>query len=382
MASPRTEVILAPKIDRQDLNRVKESMNSAFDDVATKNRKELEKQTKKGVEDGLKQGSGNGVKYLKRGLIGLSAMVGAAALNALMGADEVIARMEQRLAGIRDIGKEAEAFGISSGEYAQVTSIFTALGYDQSDVRGLLSGFQAELEEPEMAKFKGIAEQAGVMQSMLSFIASTSGMTQTKRAARLKPLGDEDAVIASAIAAQIAKTGAVNLQELFTAMTGRSETAGQITKGIESGRSESDELAQYMGSIFIEDLLEGGKASQVIESIRLDRALEGANDEAIGAKLKAKEILVTAEIASIEAVSATTSGLESWIDNATNVLSNLGSAIKKTEERGLMGILEYNPWSTEPDRDKDSLLDLLMRGPFWDWMESTQSKDDQQDYTK
>lgn len=380
MAQPRTEVILAPKIDRSDLREVKEHMNAAFDDVATKSRKELEKGTKRGVSDGIRKGGSEGIKHLKRGLAGVAVAVGAVADNALSGADDVLNRMEQRLVGIRDISKEAAAFGVSSGEYAQVASVFTSMGYDQSDVRGLLSGFQAELDAPEMAKFKELADQSGVMQSMLSFIASTADMTQTQRAATLKPLGDEDAVIASALAAKIKATDSDSLQALFEAMTGKTYTAGEITKGIQSGEVESDELARYQGAKLIEDLFKGGDASQIKKGLDLDRRLESEHDKLIESKLIAKEILVTAEIASLEATQATINGLEPWFENANFVLNNLDESIAKTKERGFAGVLDYKPWSTEKDRDKDALLDSLMRGPFWDWLENQKTESGQQDY--
>lgn len=382
MANPRTEVILAPKIDRSDLNTVKESMNSAFEDVANKSKKELEKKTKRGVEDGIKSGGDKGIGFLKKGLVGLAAAVGAAAMNAAMGADEVIARMEARLINIRDIGKEAKAFDVSSGEYAQAASIFTSLGYDQSDLRGVLAGFQAEFDKPEMAKFKDIADQSGVLQSLMSFIASTAEMTQTDRSARLAPLGDEDAVIASAIAARIKSSGAVNMQQLFEKMTGTTYTADQLTKKITAGETESDKLSRYQSQVYLEDIIKGGSADDIRKSVDLDRRLENAHDANIGTKLAFKEITVTAEIASLNAASATIEGLTPWFENANKVLNNLDESVKKTSEKGVTGILNYQPFSTEPNREKDEFLDFLFRGPIWDWFENSNSKSDQQDYTK
>jgi hypothetical protein len=381
MASPRTEVILAPTIDRQDLAEVKSRMNSAFDDVAKKSEKELEKRVGRGVSDGMKKGGDSGIKHLKTGLASLAVAAGAAAANALMGADEVINRMEMRLNTIRDIGKEAAAFSVSSGEYAQANAVFTSLGYDQSDVRGLLSGFQAELEEPEMAGYKKLADESGVLQSMLNFISSTRNMGQTERAAFLKPLGDEDSVIASAIAASMAKNDASSLQQLFTQMTGQSVTAEELTRKIDLGATESDALAKYEGGKYIQDILKGGNAEQVIKNSEMDRRLESAHDKNIEQKLIAKDAIITIEVATIQATQSTINGLEPWFENTKLVLSDMQGAIDETKKMGISGVLQYQPFSTDPNREKNEFLDFLTRGPFWDWLEQQQTSDTQQDYT-
>lgn len=380
MAEPRTEVILAPKVDRADLQRVKESMDSAFEDVAAKNKKEIEKATEKGVSKGMKDGGEEGLSFLKKGLIGIAAAVGAAAMNAAMGADEVVSRMEARLSTIRDVSKEAAAFGVSSGEYAQLNAVFESLGYDQSDVRGILAGFQAEFDKPEMEKFKNIADQNGLIQSLMAFIASTSGMSQTERAARLAPLGDEDAVITSAIAAKIAESGATNMQQFFEAMTGTRYTASQLEKYMSRGELESSKLSQYNAQKYLEDIAKGGNADQIKQSMELDRRLESAHDRNIGTKLTMKELTVNAEIASLNAVNATITGLE-------NIFRDLDATLegRRTERtRELTQKIESGE-VTAPEFVESVVRQTMLSfvGLFDKYFgEDTKSDSNQQDYTK
>lgn len=380
MAEPRTEVILAPKVDRADLQRVKESMDSAFEDVAAKNKKEIEKATEKGVSKGMKDGGEEGLSFLKKGLIGIAAAVGAAAMNAAMGADEVISRMEARLSTIRDVSKEAAAFGVSSGEYAQLNAVFESLGYDQSDVRGILAGFQAEFDKPEMEKFKNIANQNGLIQSLMAFIASTSGMSQTERSARLAPLGDEDAVITSAIAAKIAESGATNMQQFFEAMTGTRYTASQLEKYMSRGELESSKLSQYNAQKYLEDIAKGGSADQIKQSMELDRRLESAHDRNIGTKLTMKELTVNAEIASLNAVNATITGLE-------NIFRDLDATLegRRTERtRELTQKIESGE-VTAPEFVESVVRQTMLSfvGLFDKYFgEDTKSDSNQQDYTK
>lgn len=411
MAEPRTEVILAPKVDRADLQRVKESMDSAFEDVAAKNKKEIEKATEKGVSKGMKDGGEEGLSFLKKGLIGIAAAVGAAAMNAAMGADEVVSRMEARLSTIRDVSKEAAAFGVSSGEYAQLNAVFESLGYDQSDVRGILAGFQAEFDKPEMEKFKEIADQHGMIQSLMAFIASTAGMSHVDRAERLAPLGDEDAVITSAIAAKIAESGATNMQQFFEAMTGTRYTASQLEKYMARGELESSKLSQYNAQKYLEDIAKGGNADQIKQSMELDRRLESAHDRNIGTKLMVKELTVNAEIASLNAINATITGLESVFSDLEETLRGertgrtrelteivasgnasasefIESVVRQTilslssQPSSIMDKLNYQPFSTDPNRTRNEMMDALFRGPIWDWFENANSSKDQQDYTK
>lgn len=411
MAEPRTEVILAPKVDRADLQRVKESMDSAFEDVAAKNKKEIEKATEKGVSKGMKDGGEEGLSFLKKGLIGIAAAVGAAAMNAAMGADAVVSRMEARLSTIRDVSKEAAAFGVSSGEYAQLNAVFESLGYDQSDVRGILAGFQAEFDKPEMEKFKEIADQHGMIQSLMAFIASTSGMSHVDRAAQLAPLGDEDAVITSAIAAKIAESGATNMQQFFEAMTGTRYTASQLEKYMARGELESSKLSRYNAQKYLEDIAKGGNADQIKQSVELDRRLESAHDRNIGTKLMVKELTVNAEIASLNAINATITGLESVFSDLEETLRGertgrtrelteivasgnasasefIESVVRQTilslssQPSSIMDKLNYQPFSTDPNRTRNEMMDALFRGPIWDWFENANSSKDQQDYTK
>lgn len=380
MAEPRTEVILAPKVDRADLQRVKESMDSAFEDVAAKNKKEIENATEKGVSKGMKDGGEEGLSFLKKGLIGIAAAVGAAAMNAAMGADEVVSRMEARLSTIRDVSKEAAAFGVSSGEYAQLNAVFESLGYDQSDVRGILAGFQAEFDKPEMEKFKNIADQNGLIQSLMAFIASTSGMSQTERAARLAPLGDEDAVITSAIAAKIAESGATNMQQFFEAMTGTRYTASQLEKYMSRGELESSKLSQYNAQKYLEDIAKGGNADQIKQSMELDRRLESAHDRNIGTKLTMKELTVNAEIASLNAVNATITGLENIFRDLDATLE--GQRTERTRE--LTQKIESGEF-TAPEFVESVVRQTMLSfvGLFDKYFgEDTKSDSNQQDYTK
>ncbi|MGL4830826.1 MAG: hypothetical protein ACRCXG_16200 [Vibrio sp.] len=380
MAEPRTEVILAPKVDRADLQRVKESMDSAFEDVAAKNKKEIEKATEKGVSKGMKDGGEEGLSFLKKGLIGIAAAVGAAAMNAAMGADEVVSRMEARLSTIRDVSKEAAAFGVSSGEYAQLNAVFESLGYDQSDVRGILAGFQAEFDKPEMEKFKNITDQNGLIQSLMAFIASTSGMSQTERSARLAPLGDEDAVITSAIAAKIAESGATNMQQFFEAMTGTRYTASQLEKYMARGELESSKLSQYNAQKYLEDIAKGGNADQIKQSMELDRRLEGAHDRNIGTKLTMKELTVNAEIASLNAVNATITGLENIFKDLDETLE--GRRTERTRE--LTQKIESGE-VTAPEFVESVVRQTMLSfvGLFDKYFgEDTKSDSNQQDYTK
>lgn len=326
----KTEVILAPKVDRQDLKEVKNRMNDAFEDVSRKSEKELERGTSRGVKDGIEKGGGDGLNFLKRGLVGLAAAVGAAAIGALSGLDEDISRKLSRIENIRDISKEAGAFGVSSGEFAQASAIFQSLGYDQSDLRDLLAGFRAELQNPEMANFRKISQEQGVLQSMLSYIATAGSMTGEKRANLLQPLGNDDAVIAGAIADLISRSGAGNLQALFETATGKTITAEELAKAIAANQADVTRLGRYTSGTYIEDIQRGASAEEIIQKMQQDRRLEMASESMVAQKLVVNEIKVEAQIAAINATSSTINGIESIIREMEGIAR--GERSERTQE--------------------------------------------------
>lgn len=339
MANNKSEIILAPTVDPVALKKTTKRVGDALDDTAKKAGKDLEKETergttdgtKKGVSDGMEQGGKKGLSFLKGGLITLAAAVAAAATSALSGLDSDIDRMVGRLELARDLFADASAFGVSQGQYAQGAAVFQTLGYDSSDLRGMVSGFAAALNDESMVNYKGLADSTNTLDAMLSFIKSTEGITATQQAKLLNPIfGDDDTVKALAL---LARMGSANsLQGLFTQTTGLNQTAAQLDASLSRTAAENQKLNQYRGKTLIRDLEMGGTANQVIQFDEQGRRVERASDQLIDRKLQINEMKVTAQIANMEATSATINITESALRSGLELLTT-GFNNQVTQER-------------------------------------------------
>lgn len=327
MAAPKTEVILSPKVDRSDLREVKERMNNAFDDVSRKSEKELENATRRGTEKGIRTGGGEGLKYLKRGLVGLAAAVGAAAVGALSGLDNDIERMIGRLDLVNNLTREAAAFSVDAGELAQMYAIFNSLGYSQQQAANMLNNFQSALNRPEMEYFGGIAEQAGVVQAALAFISGARDKTGAERSQYLETgFSREGALIAAAIAGNVGEN--TNLQALFQAMTGQTVTADALTQQVAKADAETLEVSKYGAGVYIRDLQKAASdnADQVIQYQENIRNLENAKDRLIDRKLQIQDLQITAQIAQVEATEATITGFSNVIGDLETLIAGQRTA--------------------------------------------------------
>lgn len=337
MSEASAELMLVPKVNRDDLRRTTGRIKKAMGETAEKIGRELEQETEQGVRRGITRGSEKGLSKLKAGMLAVGATLGVAVANALGDADAVVNRMRARLEGGRDITREAGAFSVSAGQYAQAATVMTSLGYDNSDLRGMLSGYQAALKDPEMAGFRVIADKQGSLASMMNFIKSAEGMSASQRAARFGPVfGDEDSVIAGALLSNMSGIG--NLQGLFQSLTGSTATASQIEQALERSTSESAKLSSYDANKYLDDLVKGGNAAKIIESESIDRRVNNAHDEIIDQKLAAKAVFAEAEIQSLKIMKAHAEEVETGLLRVQEYIQDPAKAAQDLYEfGGLLG---------------------------------------------
>lgn len=337
MADASAELMLVPKVNRDDLRRTTGRIKKAMGDTAEKIGRDLEKETEGGISRGMDKGAQKGINKMRAGMLAVGATLGVAVANALGDADAVVARMRARLEGGRDIGREAGSFGVNVGQYAQAATVMTSLGYDNSDLRGMLAGYQAALKDPEMSQFSALADQQGVLASMMNFIKSSEGMTQSQRAARFGPIfGDEDSVIAGALLTNM--SGVSNLQGLFENLTGSSATASQIESSLARSGAESAKLSAYDANKYINDIMKGGDAAKIIQSESIDRRVNNAHDEIIDQKLAAKSVFAEAEIQSLTIMKAHAEEVETGLLRVQEYIQNPSLVAKDAYEfGGLLG---------------------------------------------
>lgn len=313
--SATSELILAPAIDQQALkksaDRLTKAMGDASDKLGKQTEKEIKEGSEKGLKDGFSSGGGFGLNKLKTGLVAVIAAAGAAVTHALSGIEDDINRVIERLNQSRDVSQEAGAFNISAGSYAQINAIMTAAGYDIGDTRGMLSGFQASLNDPEMAEFKKIADRDGVLNSMLDYIKSAGNMSQTDRAGAFQLFGDDDAVKAMNLLKMMGSS--TDLQTFFTGVTGSKATEQQLTEALKKAGVQTGIYNQAVSQAYIDDLIRSGQSGQgtiAARNLKLDRSLEAAQETLLPEKMQLKELKVTAEISTINATKATIVGAQ------------------------------------------------------------------------
>jgi hypothetical protein len=66
------------------------------------------------------------------------------------------------------------------GRYTGLKQSVKSLGFDSTDLVGLLSGFSEELEDPKMKSYKTISENEGLDMAFLDFLQRSNEMKPDK----------------------------------------------------------------------------------------------------------------------------------------------------------------------------------------------------------
>lgn len=257
-----SEFILAPRIDE---NKARQEMQK-MDDVARRSAQQMTMEFDQAWHDIGRSGKSTFSKlggWLKDAS---ASMVGNIAANVTMKLGEIAwdaatkvfddpegtaALERERYEQNRDINSDADALGIERGKYAALMEAGLGSGLDQSDMRGLLSGFVGALEKPEMANFQDDAKTNGIDKAFLDFIGSTSQLNTEEAAGRMNEVfGDDDALKASKFMGPIqdllTKGQEVNFQNIVNAMSGRQVDIN----GLQTALNVS---ADQMKSVFAND---------------------------------------------------------------------------------------------------------------------------------
>lgn len=253
-----SEFILAPRIDeakaRQEMQKL--------DDVARRSARQMEMEfsdawdhfEKKGESSFKKLGGklqgfmGSFAGNLAANVVSKAAEIATdAATKVFEDAEGFSALGRERYEKNRDINSEADALGIGRGRYAALDIAGVASGLDQSDIRGLLSGFVGALEKPEMIQFKEDAEKNGIDKAFLNFMSAMSRMSTEKAAQHMNDVfGDDDALKGSKFIKPIkelaSKGQSLSFQNIIDTMAGRHIDIEQLEKSLNMTEEQMKDL--------------------------------------------------------------------------------------------------------------------------------------------
>ena len=365
------ELVLSPEIDRHALKRTQNRMSDAFDQTSIRTsrrlQRDIERAVSKGIDDGSESGTAKLVKNLKMASVAIAAAAAAVVGKTISSVEQAGPRLAAAARVQRDLINEAASFGIDPGEYAGFNAAAIGMGIDQSDIRGMMSGFNAELEDPKMKKFKEIREKRGALASFLSFANTGSKLSATEQTALFKPLGDEDSVIMGKISAVIRdmrKRGeGITEKSIMNAMAGTDININKLGAGLEAGAEARKILAGGESRAYQAMLIRGMTSEQATAEVaRLKSAasIDRAEEDGFVKNVEAKMILDKIEVKTIRAGNFIVDAGMGVVKQVTEDSSTLVNAITEQKfgekERGAMLRMMIGPtlaeWLDSDDNQK------------------------------
>lgn len=360
-----SELVLAPVIDRAALKKtemqVSQSMEMAGKKASIAIRNDMRKQIKwgvvKGFDDGMKPVSGK----LKLMGVAIAAAAGAVIHDTMQktfsSLDENIDRIMGKLESVRDITRNAEAFGIDSARYAALSVMGTAAGMDQGDIQGIMAGFVAALKDEEMAGFASIAQQQGTEKAFFDFLSSSAKLGERDRQDQLiATFGEDDFRLVSRFMnpmMQMQSSGQeLNLPSLFKQMTGANLDLGAIQSGLSRTGQAQGIVTKQQTEQLLASIIKGvtpGQAQAVTQVSASQKRLEAGQMSALELQVKGRIIADNMEIKQIEMGKAAATSLAGYISDNIDFFNN------PTVEgyKNLIPVLRMlNPDSLRPEAKK------------------------------
>ncbi|EPT9265980.1 hypothetical protein [Vibrio parahaemolyticus] len=350
--SASSEFILAPRLDERKMKEESKKMEVQLRRASKQAADDFEFWFGKGFEKGAEKGSQK-VKSKLGKLQGFMILTGAnlaseaiataagvakdIATKAFQGAEEYAQIARERLNEMSDISDTADALGINRGRYAALSAVGISARLDQSDIRGILSGFVGALERPEMASYKEAANQNGIENAFLDFVGTMAKLKPEVAAQYMNDVfGDEDALLASRFMkpfkALLAENKDLTFQNIMDTMLGSKVRTEELDKALNRSDKSSSILAIGDAKAFEKKIIDGvtqGQAQAVVSSEASEAKRIQANLDVLDLKVKGKIIADEAEIA---AVKVENSFVKSTISYASE-LAKRGSDLIKAGQK-------------------------------------------------
>ncbi|NIY91099.1 hypothetical protein [Vibrio diazotrophicus] len=334
-----SEFILAPRIDERKMREESKKMELSLQRSARQAAEDFEYWFGKGFERGAERGATK-VKTKLKNLQGFLMITGAnLASNAVMaaasaakeiatkvfdGAEEYAQIARERLNDMADLNDNADALGINRGRYAALSAVGISARLDQSDIRGILSGFVGALERPEMALYKDSAEKNGIENSFLDFVGTMAKMKPETAAQYMNQVfGDEDALLASRFMKPfkqiIANEGVLSFQNIMDTMFGGKVRTNDLDTALNQGANSAAILARGDGDAFQKKIIDGisqVQAKSVVEADASEASRIQAHLEVLDLKVKGKLLADKAEIKTVQVEQQVMKGAVSYFHGA------------------------------------------------------------------
>lgn len=337
------EFILAPRIDE---SKARQEMQK-LDDVARRTAQQMNIEFGDAWDNFDRRGK-KSLNKLSLDLHGFfSSMAGNLAANAIAKVGEVIidaatkvfedaegfaALGRERYEKNRDINSEADALGIGRGRYAALNIAGASSGLDQSDMRGLLSGFVGALEKPEMAQFKEDAEKNGIDKAFLNFMSAMSRMSPEKAAQHMNDVfGDDDALKGAKFIEPLKKLASkgesFNFQNIVDTMAGRHVDIEKLEKSLNMSEEQMKILFAHDGKALedqINKTAEQNNAKDIVTSETSTRSVQEAHLDNLHIKVQGQLIADGLEKAEISAGASVVNAMTAEVKR-TNELVDAGN---------------------------------------------------------
>ncbi|MCG9699643.1 hypothetical protein L1D19_05790 [Vibrio natriegens] len=330
-----SEFILAPRLDEQKMRKESKKMEIELRRASRQAADDFEYWFGKGFERGAEKG-GDKVKTKLKSLQGFLMLTGAnlassavmavgqmakdIATKAFQDAEGYAQLARERLNDMSDLSDNADALGINRGRYAALSAVGISARLDQSDIRGILSGFVGALERPEMALYKEAADKNGIENAFLDFVGTMSKMKPETAAQYMnQAFGDEDALLASRFMKPFKKIidekGELSFQNIMDTMMGTKVRTQELGDALNRGEKSANILATGEAQAFEKRIIEGisqKQAQAVVASDASEAKRIQAHLDVLDLKVKGKIIADEAEIKAVEAEGFIAHGAETY----------------------------------------------------------------------
>ncbi|EGQ8054276.1 hypothetical protein HPX47_001635 [Vibrio alginolyticus] len=365
-----SEFILAPRLDEQKMRQESEKMEVALRRSSRQAADDFEFWFGKGFENGAEKGAEK-VKTKLKSLQGFLIVSGGnLAANVVMAVAEKVKDIatkafqdaegyaqlaRERLNDMSDLSDNADALGINRGRYAALSAVGISARLDQSDIRGILSGFVGALERPEMALYKEAADKNGIENAFLDFVGTMSKMKPETAAQYMnQAFGDEDALLASRFMKPFKKIidekGDLSFQNIMDTMMGDKVRTQELDDALNRGEKSASILATGDAQAFEKKIIHGvdqKQAQAVVASDASEAKRIQAHLDVLDLKVKGKILADLAEIKAVEAEGFIAHGAETYYEGNSKRWDELAKA-------GQQPINKAETWTNFGDK-------------LWDW---------------
>ncbi|CAH1521270.1 conserved hypothetical protein [Vibrio owensii] len=383
-----SEFILAPRINQQEVRKEMEKVEAETRRAAQQAADDFEYWFGQGFERGADKGADK-VKSKLTKLQGFMMLTGAnlaseaimaagsaakdIATKAFQGAEEYAQLAKERLNEMSDISDTADALGIDRGRYAALSAVGISARLDQSDIRGILSGFVGALENPEMTEYKRAAETNGIENAFLDFIGTMSQLEPEKAAQYMNQIfGDEDALLASRFMEPfreiMSKNGELSFQNIIDTMNGEQVRTEAMGNALDEGEDSANILARGDSKAFQKRIIDGvdqNQAQSIVDVEASEARRIQAHLDVLDLKVKGKILADTAEIKAIETEDAIIKGAISFADESASRWKELFEAGNQPVSAESMSdfigkLIEWGTYSPLESATGESLIDKVL----------------------